>query len=443
MTRSSSFSKFQLLQFATTFVVLLVVAGCDSSPARFRMDMVAMRIREDPENPFTSGQLQNLTNIMAGVFGTPDEPYIPADPELGIRDIVDRDNLKFAAGPVSHSGDGKPHGLYRRHCAHCHGISGGGDGPTARFLNPYPRDYRRGVFKFKSTPKGKRPTDKDLRRILINGIPGTAMPSFKLLPQDEINALVDYVKYLSIRGEVERQLIFELSDLDEPEEGEPESLLLPEDDNTDGLQLVKDSVSFVVENWQQAGESVREVPGRPDIEEDEHLHEWLAAHEISADNIQLDWNDHTVKKWSAETGREIFYGLIANCVKCHGNSALGDGQTTDYDDWTKELRPEEPEFMAELVELGRHPVRNIRPRNLRLGVYRGGRRPVDLYWRISNGIDGTPMPAVAMQPDNETGLGQREIWNLIDYVRSLPHESISRTPYEAQTPEHERAKAVW
>src|SRR5207248_2464538 len=33
------------------------------------------------------------------------------------------------------------------------------------------------------------------------------------------------------------------------------------------------------------------------------------------------------------------------------------------------------------------------PRNLRLGVYRGGRRPLDLYYRIHDGINGTPMPA--------------------------------------------------
>ena len=31
------------------------------------------------------------------------------------------------------------HRLYREHCAHCHGISGDGVGPTAVFLNPYPR----------------------------------------------------------------------------------------------------------------------------------------------------------------------------------------------------------------------------------------------------------------------------------------------------------------
>ena len=33
------------------------------------------------------------------------------------------------------------------------------------------------------------------------------MPSFKLLPDLEIDALVDYVKYLSIRGETERELL--------------------------------------------------------------------------------------------------------------------------------------------------------------------------------------------------------------------------------------------
>ncbi len=42
--------------------------------------------------------------------------------------------------------------LYRRHCLHCHGVSGAGDGPTAPFLYPRPRDYRKGLFKFTSTP---------------------------------------------------------------------------------------------------------------------------------------------------------------------------------------------------------------------------------------------------------------------------------------------------
>jgi hypothetical protein len=43
--------------------------------------------------------------------------------------------------------------LYRQQCLHCHGVEGGGDGPTAGsvehpVLYPRPRDYRLGKFKF-------------------------------------------------------------------------------------------------------------------------------------------------------------------------------------------------------------------------------------------------------------------------------------------------------
>ena len=44
------------------------------------------------------------------------------------------------------------------------------------------------------------------------------MPSFRTLPDDEVAALVDYVKFLTIRGQYERYLLAELSNLDE---GEP------------------------------------------------------------------------------------------------------------------------------------------------------------------------------------------------------------------------------
>ncbi|MEY4179890.1 MAG: hypothetical protein RLY70_3464, partial [Planctomycetota bacterium] len=111
----------------------------------------------------------------------------------------------------------------------------------------------------------------------------------------------------------------------------------------------------------------------------------------------------------------------------HGDSALGDGQIGDYDDWTKELDPTKPESLPDYLALGALEPRNIRPRNLRLGIYRGGRRPIDLYWRIANGIDGTPMPAVPMKtPDNEKGLTPDDIWSIVDYVRSLPYESLSK-----------------
>ena len=42
-----------------------------------------------------------------------------------------------------------------------------------------------------------------------------------------------------------------------------------------------------------------------------------------------------------------------------------------------------------LFDVWDHP---IKPRDLTSGVYRGGRRPLDIYRRIHAGIKGTPMP---------------------------------------------------
>src|SRR5581483_2546602 len=40
--------------------------------------------------------------------------------------------------------------VYRLQCMQCHGLTGDGRGPTAKWVNPHPRDYRPGVFKFLS-----------------------------------------------------------------------------------------------------------------------------------------------------------------------------------------------------------------------------------------------------------------------------------------------------
>ena len=84
--------------------------------------------------------------------------------------------------------------------------TGDGRGPTARWVNPHPRDYRQGRFKFTSvdqTPRGRAAHRNDLLRILEVGIEGTAMPSFVLLPLDQREALVSYVIHLSLRGKTE------------------------------------------------------------------------------------------------------------------------------------------------------------------------------------------------------------------------------------------------
>ncbi len=66
------------------------------------------------------------------------------------------------------------------------------------------------------------------------------------------------------------------------------------------------------------------------------------------------------------------------------------------------------------------PPRNAIPRNLREGTYRGGRRPIDIFWRIYAGIPGMPMPGTAPAAEGANGtLTQEEIWQIVDYVHSL------------------------
>ena len=51
---------------------------------------------------------------------------------------------------------------YELHCAGCHSMIGDGAGPAARYLHPRPRNFRKGIYKFKSTSSGERPVRTDL-----------------------------------------------------------------------------------------------------------------------------------------------------------------------------------------------------------------------------------------------------------------------------------------
>lgn len=88
-------------------------------------------------------------------------------------------------------------------------------------------------------------------------------------------------------------------------------------------------------------------------------------------------------------GREAF--LSKGCSKCHGDD--GRGHTKDNigkDSWGFATRA------ADLTS----------------GMLHGGQEPVDIYRRIMNGINGTPMPGFksALEAEPET------IWNLVAYV---------------------------
>lgn len=87
--------------------------------------------------------------------------------------------------------------LFQKQCTTCHGTTGRGNGPWAAELTDKPRNFRTGIFKFRTTPFGMLPTDDDLRRTIRSGISGTAMPFFASLSDDDVTALITYVKSLS------------------------------------------------------------------------------------------------------------------------------------------------------------------------------------------------------------------------------------------------------
>jgi len=397
-------------------VLIVATVGCGAPVAEFRRyETYAHKVAVSSgfDKGLAEQQRRDIDEALQALFGTPDEPSFPAVEAIEPGKIVNVSHLKLAAGAVGSDEQGNPRGLYREHCAHCHGITGDGVGPTATFLNPYPRDYRKGQFKFKSTPVGQKPTHADLKKIVFDGIPGTAMPSFKLLPDLEVESLVEYVKYLSIRGEVERGLLMAVTNLEENQR------LVEVPPKPDQLANINGGVKDVVEKWALADGAVTKIDPRPSMTKEQ-----LAA--------------------SVQHGRELFYGAIANCVKCHGDSALGDGQITDYDEWTKEFINDgkDKRLVSAYVSLGMLPPRTIKPRNLRQGIFRGGLRPIDIYWRMMNGIEGTPMPALATNirkegdPPEAKKLNPEEIWDIVNYVQSLQYESIN-SPLKAATEAHE------
>jgi mono/diheme cytochrome c family protein len=505
---------FKYVSIAAVSLVALVTSGCEPArPPQFVFDQALERAARDDlkatsehvtkakEEAQTQEEKDDLdkllaqkeeflksvpqrqrdvANVLTALFGTPDLD-LPDDQHKALGNIwrtmgLDAKKIRLAAGPTYSDAQGYAAGLYRRHCVHCHGVTGDGAGPTAMFLNPYPRDFRHGAFKFKSTRLGDKPTDDDLRRTLQQGIPGTAMPSFKLLATTEIDALVEYVKYLAIRGETEKSLLTEVGGMQLGEslveydglraaiEEHSERLTATGDETRQFVSLISGENGLVAK-FQKAttvaplnlvSEAEELLPqANALIAKMNKAGNKDAAASLTAvrdaitavgssfrERITEMVNLAAVTRWkqagekvvipeerppvseseldaSIKLGRELFFGR-GNCFSCHGASAQGD--ETQYvlnaPQGTANLWPTDKP--TNLLVNSMLPPQTLRPRNLRTGVFRGGGRPIDVYRRIEIGIDNTPMPAA---PAGNSGLkDEREKWALVDYVRTLQYE---------------------
>lgn len=330
------------------------------------------------------GQVSRIKayNFQTGTIAVEKSPEI--DPQAGDTFLVECVRLQFGRD------------LYNRHCMHCHGMSGEGTGPTSRYLNPPPRDFRLGIYKYTSTKPTNKAQEADLARSVKEGIAGTYMPSFKLLTDDEVSAIVNYVIWLSIRGETEKKLVDELyldysetalAERTSEDGGETREEVLEELkeymelDFPDTLEFATSSVS---EAWEEANlEDAIVIPKTPRV----------------ADTPE-----------SRERGRKLYLGQKTKCASCHGPQGRGNGTATQ-DFWTN------PATNEKYSERGLHDIWGnlLPPRNLHRGIYRGGRRPIDTYRRLYSGIKGTPMPAFG------GSLTDEELWDLVNYVMSLPY----------------------
>ena len=98
--------------------------------------------------------------------------------------------------------------LYLRYCAECHGDDGGGEGMRQDVSYARPRDFQSRIFKL-STTQNLVPSDDDLYRSIATGMPGSGMPNWGYLPEQEIRALVAWVRHfghVALRERLDRQI---------------------------------------------------------------------------------------------------------------------------------------------------------------------------------------------------------------------------------------------
>lgn len=288
---------------------------------------------------------------------------------------------------------------YMEHCVHCHGTSGDGNGPTAKYLNPPPRDYRLGKFKFTTTKQPEKISNEDLKRTVKHGIPGTYMPSFMLLDDDEMTAVVEYVRWLAIRGEMEKRMDDELSGdysrevvSDRVKDGETRDEILAELKTAleeDFPETIDGIATDLADEWSRANdEEAQIIPSVPRV----------------PDSLE-----------SRLRGKELYLSGKTKCVTCHGPTGRGNGSATE-DFWP--IPGSQPQANWPVRGLHDDWGNPIKPRDLTRGIYRGGRRPIDLFCRIYAGIKGTQMPAFGV-----TALKDDQIWDLVNYVLSMPYET--------------------
>lgn len=340
----------------------LLLSGCGDQAypesARYKFQPYTVLEGTDTVNVYQlpDDKPKQLDDLLLTTFGTPFSPQVKCD-ELQI----DLEELQLTPEKMALGSK-----LFLAQCAICHGKEGSGNGKSAATLNPKPRDFRAGKFKYVSTcrkeddgkintGKASYPARADLHRTIKMGLPGAGMNDFDQ-PPERIEAIVSYVIHLSLRGQVEYRLTrFWLEEDEKPSEKD-----------------VARELKEILKLWASDARSVY-TPTVP----------W---EEIEREGNKNNWAQ----------GKELFL-TKAGCIDCHGK----DGQAN-------------PEELKNIAAMKDDWGGAIKPRSFVTGQFRGGDRPIDLFNRVRLGIKPSRMQAIDM-----TKFSDADVWNIVGYIRSL------------------------
>ena len=84
--------------------------------------------------------------------------------------------------------------VYKAQCVPCHGVSGDGHGFLANGFEVRPRDFRQGLYKFRSTKNGALPTFADVEHTIRVGVPHSTMPAWgEFLTPEQVSDVTKYI----------------------------------------------------------------------------------------------------------------------------------------------------------------------------------------------------------------------------------------------------------
>ncbi len=295
-----------------------------------------------------------LDQFLREAFGTPAAPTIGQDTEAS----ASAARLKLTNESLVEGGK-----LFRRHCLQCHNLTGDGRGPAGLWVVPYPRDFRRGMFKFTTTDSGK-PRHRDLVRTLNEGLKGTAMPAFEKLPEAERELLARHVAYLAIRGQVEFDTLAALLSAEPP---------------ADLVAFATNRLRAILAEWEQAENAPAPrgvAPGADDGSPSSPTH---------ADAVRRGYALFTAKADNA-------------CIACH--TEFGRKPVLRFDVWGTVAK-----------------AANLTEKN----IFKGGKQPESIFARIRGGIPAVGMPAHPDFTDRQVWDLVRFVQSL-PYPRELPDD---------------------